>query len=152
MNSILETCLGLASIIMGTHRKNLGVASLLFGLGLLIIIDVGKVGANNTPANEADAFSARCALFAHLDSSGFLRATGPRRSPALEPHLAPSLQTSPSCSDLFEEETDSHFNILNNTASHILFALSDQSRRSSVWMKPAACPARLYLIYSALLC
>ena len=137
---------------MRTQYKNMRVARLLFCLCLLIIIDVGKVGGNSTPANEADAFSPRCVLFTRLASSGFLWATGPRHSPALEPHLPPSSQTSLSCSDLFEEETDSHFNILKNSTVHLLLAPSDQNRRSAARMKPAACPARLYLVYSTLLC
>jgi hypothetical protein len=136
---------------MGTQRKMMWVASLLFCLLLVIMLGVGKAGGNSTPAGKTDAFSAGFALFAHLVSSGLRQAAG-SRSPVLGPHPPQSMQNSQGCPDLFEEETDGPFNILNNAASHIIVALSDQSRRSSAGMKPAACPARLYLVNSTLLC
>ncbi|MEJ2642853.1 MAG: hypothetical protein P8010_25170 [Desulfosarcinaceae bacterium] len=136
---------------MGTQRKMMWVASLLSCLLVVIILGVGKVGGNSGPAGETDAFSAGSALFARIDSSGLQLAAG-SRNPVLEPHPPQSMQNSLGRSDIFEEETDGPFTLLNNAASHIIVALSDQSRRSSARMKPAACPARLYLVNSTLLC
>jgi hypothetical protein len=139
-------------MIQGTQDKIIRLAGLLFCLCLSVILGLGKVGGNCTPTGEAEASSARCVRVQRLDSSGFLQATDPRRSPVLEPHQRQSMQTRLSFSDLFEEENDSVFNILASIASHIGLARSDQSRRSSVRMKPAACPTRIYLVNSTLLC
>ena len=137
---------------MGTRRKILRVAGILFCLHLFVIFGVGRVGATIIPAGEADAFSAGCILFTRLVSSGFLQAMGLRHCAGQEPHQPQTLQTSLCCSDLLEEETDSPFNSLNGTAFHSLYDLSNQSRRSSIRMKPAACALRLYLVNSRLLC
>lgn len=137
---------------MGTHRNIMRVASLLFCVHLFAATAIGEVGWDRTANGAAHALRELRTLSARVGPNGDLQASGSHHNRALEAHQPQSMQTCLGCSDLFEEETHSPFNIHHNTAPHILFALSGRNRRPTVRMEPAGWPAKLYLVNSTLLC
>ena len=137
---------------MGTHRNIMRVASLLFCVYLFAATAIGEVGWDRASAGAAHAFRELRTLSARLGPNSDLQTYGPHQNRALEAHQPQSMQTNLGCSDLFEEETHSPFNIHHNTAPYILFALSGRNRRPTVRVAAAGWPAKLYLVNSTLLC
>lgn len=137
---------------METQLKTTRVASLLFCLQLFVAIGIGELAGNSTLGYAQSASTEGRPRIASVSPCRSPQTSSAPNSVALKNEEPQSPQTCLGCSDLFEEETPSHFNILNSTAPHILYALSGRNNRPSAQMKTADWPTKLYLVNSTLRC